>query len=55
MRTGDCALYLRGCACGKMAGMKGVNKSELESMRLAEKLDWKGLSASSEYPKQLRK
>jgi hypothetical protein len=26
-----------------MAGMKGVNNKELGSMRLAEKLDWKGL------------
>ena len=26
MRTGDCVLYSRGCACAKMAGMKGVNK-----------------------------
>jgi len=43
MGTGDCVLYLRGCACRKMAGMKGVNKKELGSMRLAEKLDWKGL------------
>ena len=26
MWTGDCALYSRGCACRKMAGMTGVNK-----------------------------
>jgi len=29
MWTGDCALYLRGCACRKMAGMKGVNDDDI--------------------------
>ena len=38
MWTGDCALYSHGCACRKKAGIQ-----ELGSMRLAEKLDWKGL------------
>jgi hypothetical protein len=32
-----------------MAGMKGVNKQELGSTQLAEKLDWKGLNLGVDF------